>query len=387
MFFNANSTPLLFHHEDYSHDVGGLCLALIDQGAECDVAALNTKAIKRQLLEEISNTVVLLNKLQSMELSCDANALTKLLCSPRKITRSALPFGETSSSRELKRMISVVNALKCRSCDLQYDDQGPLSLQDGREVVLHRGDAYLRRALDYFNAGRFARAFFDFEVARQFKIHHLDLDLDEHVGACLVFMSQYKHAIPYLDATLKDHPENVHVGLYRRIAEMMSPMPMRPMAESNNPILEQMLKEDAHPLYYLKARVAVLVRSRRVARVLMDCLNNSDRLCNIANTYGLRRLIDLLEVLPLYVGDDQHPDVFYLNKGVFDRFRKFVSRLDQCADKNVFIQRLNALSSRSQEQAVYEPESPTLAKPSRSRLFSSFRQDQITSQEMQLFKK
>lgn len=366
MLFSTKVSAISHNNQDYTNNLSNLCECLIKQDAKTEVSALNTKAIKRLLLEAISNTPDLIAALQTLDLKNDTNALTKLLCSPRKITRPALPFGETSSSRELQRMVRVVSELITSQFTLEYDDGGAISLQPSNLEKLHRGDAYLRRALAYFNERRFARAYFDFEVARQFKIHEVSVDMDEHVGACLVFMRQYKEAIPYLNAALKSNPNNERVGLYRRICEVMSPMPVVNYAENDNPIYDQMLKDDAHPLIYLKNHSDDLVNYSKVAKVLMDGLNDSDRLQAIANIYGLERLLDLLEALPLHVyeGDGGlKGHEFNFQKAVLQKFIAVVRADEKFNRKADLIQRLEGLLNKRVEDAVVESQAVDLTIP------------------------
>ncbi|HEU5281292.1 MAG TPA: hypothetical protein VFU82_04880 [Gammaproteobacteria bacterium] len=312
MFFENAQSAMLFNGQNYGDNFESLCAALIAAASGTDINQLNTKYIKRQLLEAISNKPSLIDGLINQKLENTTNALTHLLCLPRKIPRGPKPFGETSSSRELLRMQTALRNYQNIHLDIKFImRQAPLPLHPAGVRKEHRGDAYIIRAKAYFDRNNMAEALFNFEVGSQFKLKPENAFLDELIGACYILLKAYKASISYCNKLIKSEKATPPVRLYRAIAELMSPMPLVMIAglKKGQSPFDNLLQGEAHPLRYLTSHVQDLYQYRRAARVLMSCLNDLDKLALVVNTYGLPLLVELLQALPLNVYDDHPSDV------------------------------------------------------------------------------
>jgi tetratricopeptide (TPR) repeat protein len=314
MFRKDTQPAMVFEGRDYRDDVASLCEALIAASPAADINQLNTKYIKRQLLEAISNKPSLIEGLIGEVLKSSTNALTHLLCSPRKIPRSPKPFGETSSSRELLRMQTALRSYRSIGFNIQFAmQQAPLALHPADAIKEHRGDAYIIRAKAYFDRNNIAEALFNFDVGSQFKLKPENAFLDELIGASYILLNEYKASILYCNKLIKSDKATPPVRLYRAIAELMSPMPLviiGGVRKGQSPF-DHFLQGDLHPWRYLTSHVEDLYQHRRAARVLMSCLNDLDKLKLVVKTYGLPLFIAFLQVLPLRFYEAYPDDASY----------------------------------------------------------------------------
>lgn len=189
-----------FNGKEYEN-VLAFALALMNKKDNLDQVALkqlNTKLIKRQLLEAISNQPEQFSKLfdKQRDLSTDTNALTRLLCSPRYIRTSPRPFGKTASSKELGKIRQVVLDLKTLGVEDYLDRQRTsLPLYPSHTKRLGRGEAYLQRGIQYLKANRLIEAVRDFEIAKLFRVSSRSKRILENIDIAQVKTKAQFHTI------------------------------------------------------------------------------------------------------------------------------------------------------------------------------------------------
>lgn len=261
---------------DYSR-AKALAVLLMDIPiASFDVLPFLNKKVKRCLLEVIGNEPFIFLKLwEEQRVSLVAtSALVHLFCFPRHIGSKALSYQETSSSRELERIHVVISFFKEKELVLD-ERESYLPLHPFDESVLHRGDAYLRRARAYFQRGFYLEALRDYKIAEQFKLHQEKKnDWKQEINQCYFHLGLYQQAMVDLQRQVKQHPGDPRLRCLFVICLLESPPPCDTPSSS---VYRAIVTQSAvNPLSQLNQLLEMGGMDNSTKRLLLSCLLRID---------------------------------------------------------------------------------------------------------------